>query len=221
MIAWAKPVGMFDWPVPGRAERIRMPVDLMSWGVRGSSVGVSCAFRTERIAEQLNPGTSGCRSSHTRWECGTLRNPSATPRRQAVSPLSVLGTAWLLIGQPAVSARRGSDPPLDPPPRTAMTVTASASSNCAVCSRLAQRQNRIHNLTDATTSGSGAGGEWRNQACGPGRNFDAPCGSARTLRALTERPSWTQAPASTCGGAGRKPPGAYDPPNRPSGLSVN
>lgn len=54
LIAWAKPVGMFDWPVPG-AERIRMPVDLMSWGVRGSSVGVSCAFRTERIAEQLNP----------------------------------------------------------------------------------------------------------------------------------------------------------------------
>lgn len=115
LIAWAKPVGMFDWPVPGRAERIRMPVDLMSWGVRGSSVGVSCAFRTERIAEQLNPGLARLPLiSHPvgMWD---LEEPvSHRLDNGAVSPLSVLGTAWLLIGQPAVSARREIRPTTGP-----------------------------------------------------------------------------------------------------------
>lgn len=107
LIAWAKPVGTFDWPVPGSTERVRMPVDVMCWGVRESSVGVSCAFRTDRIAEQLNPGLARLPlMSHPvgMWD---LEEPvDHRLDTGAVSPMSVLGAAWLLSQQPSISERR-------------------------------------------------------------------------------------------------------------------
>ena len=92
LLAWAKPVGTFDWPVPGSTQWVRMPVDLMFWGVRESSVGVSCAFRTDRIAEQINPGLARLPlMSHPvgMWD---LEKPvDHRLDSGAVSPMSVLG----------------------------------------------------------------------------------------------------------------------------------
>lgn len=175
LIAWAKPVGTFDWPVPGRAERIRMPVDLMSWGVRGSSVGVSCAFRTERIAEQLNPGLARLPLiSHPvgMWD---LEEPvSHRLDNGAVSPLSVLGTAWLLIGQPAVSARREI--------RATTGPSVAAGDDADVVSIIELR--RLQSTSSAAEPDSQShrrydkrfwvSGHWRNQACGPGRKLRRP-----------------------------------------------
>lgn len=107
LIAWAKPVGAFDWPMPGSTERVRMPVDAICWGVRESSVGVSCAFRTERIAEHLNPGLARLPlMSHPigMWD---LEEPVGHRLDDGtVSPMSVLGAAWLLSQQPSISERR-------------------------------------------------------------------------------------------------------------------
>ena len=94
LIASAKPVGTFDWPVPGSTERVRMPVDLTAWGVREPSVGVSCAFRTERIAEQLNPGLARLPLMSHPVGVWDLKEPVAHRLEDgAVSPLSVLGAA--------------------------------------------------------------------------------------------------------------------------------
>lgn len=175
LIAWAKPVGMFDWPVPGRAERIRMPVDLMSWGVRGSSVGVSCAFRTERIAEQLNPGLARLPLiSHPvgMWD---LEEPvSHRLDNGAVSPLSVLGTAWLLIGQPAVSARREIRPTTGPSAADRDDgdgVSIIELRRLQSTSSTAEPDSQSHRRYDKRFWVSG---EWRNQACGPGRKLRRP-----------------------------------------------
>lgn len=58
-MAWAKPAVLFDWPVPGGSQRVPMPVDAVLWGVRSGLVALSCAFRTDHIAENLNPGLVG------------------------------------------------------------------------------------------------------------------------------------------------------------------
>lgn len=109
LIAWAKPVGTFDWPVPGSAERVRMPVDAMTWGVRDSSVGVSCAFRTDRIAGQLNPGLARLPLMAHPIGMWDLEEPVDHRLDDgAVSPMSVLGAAWLLMGQVRIVETRTS-----------------------------------------------------------------------------------------------------------------
>ena len=100
LLAWAKPAGVFDWPVPGGTERIPMPVDALCWGVREGAVSVSCAFRTDRIADKLNPGLARLPLlSHPvgMWD---LEEPVAHRVEDGkVAPLAVLGSAWLLMGQ--------------------------------------------------------------------------------------------------------------------------
>jgi len=112
LIAWAKPVGVFDWPVPGSTQRTRMPVDVLCWGIRSGRVGVSCAFRTERITEQLNPGLARVPLiSHPigMWD---LEEPVDHRLDDgSVSPMSVLGSAWLLMGQVRITETRTIAPP--------------------------------------------------------------------------------------------------------------
>lgn len=107
LMCFAKPIGTFDWAVPGGSERVRMPVDAMGWGIREDAVGVSCAFRTERIAEQLHPGLARLPLlSHTVGAWNMEQPVGHRLEDGAVSPLSVLGTCWLLMDQPSVSASR-------------------------------------------------------------------------------------------------------------------
>lgn len=179
LIAWAKPVGTFDWPVPGSTERVRMPVDLMAWGVRDSSVGISCAFRTERIAEQLNPGLARLPlMSHPvgMWD---LEEPVDHRLEDgAVSPLSVLGAAWLLSQQPSISERREI--------RSATGQSASKDDSgtdpdAVSIIELRRLRNSDGSLAERD-SGSGrhydkrfwVSAHWRQQACGPGRKLRKP-----------------------------------------------
>lgn len=193
LIAWAKPVGTFDWPVPGSTERVRMPVDLMAWGVRESSVGVSCAFRTERIAEQLNPGLARLPlMSHPvgMWD---LEEPVDHRLDDgAVSPMSVLGAAWLLSQQPTISERREI--------RTATASSASEDDpgtdpDALSIIELRRLRNADGSLAERD-SGSGrrydkrfwVSGHWRQQACGPGRKLRKPLWISPHLKGPEDAP---------------------------------
>lgn len=179
LIAWAKPVGTFDWPVPGSTERLRMPVDMMCWGVRKSSVGISCAFRTDRIAEQLNPGLARLPLMSHPIGVWDLEEPVDYRLNDgAVSPMSVLGAAWLLSQQPSISERR-----------ELRTTTGQPSAEGGVdfdpdsvsIIELRRLRNADGSLAERD-SGSGrrynrrflVSGHWRNQAVGPGRKLRKP-----------------------------------------------
>jgi len=190
LIAWVKPVGTFDWPVPGSTERIRMPVDLMSWGVRDSSVGVSCAFRTDRIAEQLNPGLARLPlMSHPvgMWD---LEEPvSHRLDDWAVSPLSVLGAAWLLMEQPSVSERRQI------PSGAAGSDADGADADADAVSIIELR--RLRNADGTAAQGDSGrhydkrfwvSGHWRQQACGPGRKLRKPLWVSPYLKGPEDAP---------------------------------
>lgn len=178
LIAWAKPVGTFDWPVPGSTQRVRMPVDMMVWGVRDLSVGVSCAFRADRIAEQLNPGLARMPLiSHPigMWDLEEpvdYRLPNG-----AVCPMGVLGAAWLLMQQPSMSDRR----------EIRTTTGQSASEDDSSADPDAVNIIELRRLRNPEAGGEGDAGErrrydkrfwvsghWRQQACGPGRKMRKP-----------------------------------------------
>ena len=100
LLAWAKPAGVFEWPVPGSAERIPMPVDAMAWRARDGQVGVSCAFRSDRLGGQLGPDVA--RLPLLSHPIGVWDLDEPVPHRLEngrKSALSVLGAAWLLMGQ--------------------------------------------------------------------------------------------------------------------------
>ena len=179
LIAWAKPVGTFDWPVPGSTERVRMPVDLMCWGVRDSSVGVSCGFRTERIAGQLNPGLARLPLMSHPVGMWNLEEPVDHRLDDgAVSPMSVLGAAWLLMQQPSVSGRREI--------RTATGQPAAEGGPGDDADAVSIIELRRLRQTDDAVAQGGSGdrrrydtrfwvsGHWRQQACGPGRKLRKP-----------------------------------------------
>lgn len=176
LMCFAKPIGTFDWPVPGTAERHRMPVDAMGWGIRDSSVGVTCAFRTDRIAEQLNPGLSRLPLLSHAVGVWDLEEPVAHRLEDGVvSPLSVLGTCWLLMEQPTVTSSReigtrqtgsGSEGP-----------TADAAESVSII-----ELRRLRADDAGSQRGSGrkidkrflVTGHWRQVACGPARSLRKP-----------------------------------------------
>jgi len=175
LLCWAKPPAVFDWPVPGRAERLKLPVDAMMWGIREGRVGVSCAFRTDRIADQLGAGWSRFPLvSHAvgMWD---LEEPvSHRLDDGTVSPLSVLGTAWLLMDQSNITTSRQL--------RSSTEQSVSAPSDADVVSIIELRRTRSG--PDSVTAGAGSdrkinkrflvSGHWRQQACGPGRTLRKP-----------------------------------------------
>lgn len=179
LIAWAKPVGTFDWPVPGSAERVRMPVDLMSWGVRGSSVGVSCAFRTERIADQLNPGLARLPlMSHPvgMWD---LEEPvSHRLDGGSASPLSVLGSAWLLMQQPSISESRQIRTGAGASEAGGFGERDGRTVSIIELRRIAGADCPGEERDSASRRGYDkrffVRGHWRNQAVGPGRKMRKP-----------------------------------------------
>lgn len=180
LIAWAKPVGTFDWPVPGSTDRVRMPVDMMCWGVRESSVGVSCAFRTDRIAEQLNPGLA--RLPLMSHPVGTWDLEEPVDHRLAngaVSPMSVLGAAWLLSQQPTISERR-QIPTATEQSAAPFDAEDDANSSVTIIELRRLRQPDGAAAEGGSREGSRSdkrfwvSGHWRQQACGPGRKLRKP-----------------------------------------------
>ena len=194
LLCWAKPAGVFDWPVPGTDQSLRMPVDAMSWGIRSGHVGISCAFRTDRIADQLNPGLS--RLPLLSHSVGVWDLEAPVPHRLdggAVSPLSVLGAAWLLMGQPSISATRQ----IGGVPSGAAADPAEASPVSIIELR------RARAVGDAAQQANSAGrrgydkrfwvaGHWRQQACGPGRKLRKPLWISPFLKGPEEAPLTTR-----------------------------
>jgi hypothetical protein len=170
LLAWAKPAGVFDWPVPGSSERIKMPVDAMLWGVRGGQVAVSCAFRTERIAGQLTAELARLPLMPHPVGIWDLEQPVAHRLDSGkVAPLAVLGSAWLLMSQVRIVQTRtiGAD-------ETGDGGRAAAGDAAAVSLIELRRVSR------GGRNGEGEGGQrrrsdkrwwvdghWRQQACGP------------------------------------------------------
>ncbi|MFN8034034.1 MAG: hypothetical protein U0Q47_12165 [Mycobacterium sp.] len=174
LLAWAKPAGVFDWPVPG-AERITMPVDAVLWGVKDGAVAVSCAFRTDRIAEKLNPGLARLPLLSHPVGVWDLKQPVAHRVEDGkVAPLAILGSAWLLMGQVRVATTRtigGSTGGGEP---------AAAVDDSAVSLIELRRPAR-----DGTADSGGGqrrrsdkrwwvDGHWRQQAWGPKRVLRKP-----------------------------------------------
>ncbi len=176
LLCWAKPVGRFDWPVPGSDQRIEMPIDAFLWGVTGSGVAVSAAVRSDRIAAQLNPGLARLPLLSHPMGLWALEEPVAHRLEGgAVSPLSVLGCAWLLMGQPSVSTVRviGGG------------AAGSGDSAGGGADPEAVSIIELRRLPGGDRDGAGASGRkitkrflvsghWRNQRCGPGGSMRKP-----------------------------------------------
>ena len=177
LMCFAKPAGVFDWPVPGSGQRLPMPVDAMAWGIRGDQVGVSCAFRTDRIAEQLGPALARMPLISHPVGVWDLEEPVAHRLDGgAVSPLSVLGTAWLLMDQPTVVETRRIG-------GTETSGTATDVENTGLVSIIELRRIREADGAAAEEKSGGGrrydkrfwvSGHWRQQACGPGRKLRKP-----------------------------------------------
>lgn len=176
LLCWAKPPAVFHWPVPGRDERLPMPVDAMTWGIHNGQVGVSCAFRTDRIADQLGAALSRFPLlSHTVgvWD---LEEPvSHRLDDGTVSPLSVLGTAWLLMEQRNITQTRQ----IHSGPKQS---DAAAPPDGDAVSIIELRRTRAGTEDGARNSGEKrkinkrflVSGHWRQVACGKGRTLRKP-----------------------------------------------
>lgn len=176
LLCWSKPVGLFDWPVPGTQQRVRMPVDAMSWGIRDGHVGVSCAVRAERIADQLGHGLASQPLLSHPVGMWPLEEPVAHRLEGGeVSPLSVLGTAWLLMDQPSVVETRTLNEPSHAGDRS------ERPDQTRPVSIIELRRIR-QGLPGTPTTSPGrrydkrfwVAGHWRQQACGPGRTLRKP-----------------------------------------------
>lgn len=176
LLCWAKPPAVFDWPVPGRNERLKMPVDAMTWGIREGRVGVSCAFRTDRIAEQLGAGwTRFPLLSHAVGVWNLEEPVSHRLDDGAVSPMSVLGTAWLLMDQSNVTTSRQIR-------RSTEQSDLKTQPDADAVSIIELRRTRSGAASDTETANGNrkinkrflVSGHWRQQACGPGRTLRKP-----------------------------------------------
>lgn len=178
LLAWAKPAGVFDWPVPGSAERIPMPVDAMAWRARDGQVGVSCAFRSDRLGGQLGPDVA--RLPLLSHPIGMWDLDEPVPHRLedgSKSALSVLGAAWLLMSQVRFVETRTI--------RTGTTGGPAAAAEGEPAATVS-----LIELRRPAPAGSGNGGDagqrrkadkrwwvaghWRQQACGPKRALRRP-----------------------------------------------
>ncbi len=178
LLAWAKPAGVFDWPVPGSTERLTMPVDAMAWRACDGQVSVSCAFRTDRLDGQLGPDVA--RLPLLTHPIGVWDLDDPVPHRLEdgrKSALSVLGAAWLLMTQVRFVETR--------------TISADATGGArdAVAGQpaptvsLIELRRPVRSGSDyAGDAGQGrksdkrwwVGGHWRQQACGPKRALRKP-----------------------------------------------
>ncbi|MCH9700303.1 MAG: hypothetical protein K0U76_02785 [Actinomycetia bacterium] len=99
LLAWAKPSGVFAWPAPdGSGATVTMPVDALCWGIRDGKVGVSCAFRTDRVADQLNPGLARLPLLAHPMGVWNLEEPVAPPRRRRGLPAERVGIGLAVDG---------------------------------------------------------------------------------------------------------------------------
>lgn len=180
-LCWAKPMASMPYGA-GLGHTVDVPWDSVFWWTRPDGVlQVSPASRLTKHRDLLEP----YRVSSPVWAAQTLLlNPKA-PRTdeemgspEASRYISMIGAAWLLMGQETVSARRTIGEPTRPSP---------ASDN-----ESRPRHESLVTLVDVRRSSaptakpetSGGGrtlenripvvGHWRQTPCGPGRSQRKP-----------------------------------------------
>lgn len=175
LMCFAKPAGKFAWPVPGTGQSIGMPVDAMSWAVRGDTVGVTVIFRWERLDQQRAarlPRQPLVQHAVGVWDLDAPVQPRLADGR--VAPLAVLGAAWLLVGQIRVAVTRtiggdgdGAGASGDPgPPVSLIELRRAARDHSGEegAGANGRRSNRQWWVD----------GHWRQQAFGPKRALRKP-----------------------------------------------
>jgi hypothetical protein len=155
-----------------------MPVDALSWAVRGNAVGVTVAFRWNRVGDQLAqllPPQPLVQHAVGLWDLDT---PVASRVDDGgLAPLAFLGAAWLLMQQHRIVETR------------TITTTQAASTSTepderapSTVSLIELRRIADPGATHADSTGSGrrytkkwwVDGHWRQQACGPNRALRKP-----------------------------------------------
>jgi hypothetical protein len=199
IVGWSKPIGSFDWPVPGSDQVVRMPIDAMSWGTRNESVGVTVGFRWdrpgvgERLAGLLDRTPLVMHASGV-WD---LYEPVAhRTETGAVAPLSVLGSLWLLASQPRVTTHRkiaGAGSPPAPSPATGATPQPATAPTVSLIDIRKARAEEVANTPSvggkrAYTKQWWCRGFWRNQAYGPGRALRRPLWIEPHIRGPADKP---------------------------------
>lgn len=72
-MAWAKPVGVFDRPVPGSTQRTRMPVDVLAGNTFGQGRGQLRISAPSGSPDSSTPVWPGCRLTSPHRDVGPRR----------------------------------------------------------------------------------------------------------------------------------------------------
>lgn len=179
ILCWAKPAGNVPWNALSPTDPTEVSWDGLWWWSRPDGVlQLQPLSRLAKTPELLAP----YEVSSPLWATNpTLTLLPLVPRTAEVaraaeaSPLvSVVGAAWLLMGQPTVAATR----PLEPPARARTTDSDSGSSEPDPdLDRVSIIELRRPMSPPRDHDGAGSdrvyqhrwwvGGHWRQQACGP------------------------------------------------------
>lgn len=176
LLCWAKPAGTVPYG-PAKMATTAVPWDGVWWWTRPDGrLQVSPASRFVQRPELLEP----YQVSTPLWAAHTIVVDPARPRTEEVNGaedmhpfVSVVGAAWLLMGQPGVTETRSiQDRPASDWPVGARP-SLSASTTPAVT--IVELRRPIRGPHDAPAQESArsfsrrwwVGGHWRQQACGP------------------------------------------------------
>ncbi len=199
LLCWAKPSGTFRWPVPGSDETVAVDVDSMSWAVRDGRVGVFLGFRWERVGERLSGLIRP--TSIVPHPCGVWDLDEPVSHRLesgAVSPLSVLGAAWLLMSQPTVAQSRRLEPAGG---RSGRSVDGADDARDGEAVSLIELRRLADNTAHQPQPGQPGraynkrwwvGGHWRQQSWGPKHALRKPVWIAPHLKGPESAPLSTR-----------------------------
>ena len=174
LLCWAKPAGVVPF---GPATHIEVPSDAAWWWTRPDGVlQIQPSSRLTKNPELLEP--FGVQSPL--WAAHTVvLNPAAPRTDEVIGSLeashfvSILGAAWLLMGQPAVADTRTLNSGSDPQRREPFIETGPRREPPTVT--IIELRRPLNAARDETPGTSGrqyqrrwwVGGHWRQQPCGP------------------------------------------------------
>lgn len=196
VLCWAKPAGNVPWNALSSTDPTEVPWDGLWWWSRPDGIlQLQPLSRLAKNPELLAP----YEVSSPLWATSpTLLVQPLVPRTAEVagaadaSPLvSVIGAAWLLMGQPTVTGTRVFDDA--PRPRTEQPDPASTSPNRVSIIELRRPMSPPREHTDSSSDRKyrhrwWVGGHWRQQACGPNHADRRPKWIAPYIKGPEEAP---------------------------------
>ncbi|MGW0039812.1 hypothetical protein [Gordonia sp. NPDC003376] len=190
LLAWARPAGEIGWQGAHGDETVDW--DAIWWRHHHGRLRIALASRLLRHRDGLSPGwastplmaTQDLRvgDAHAAHTSADLVEDQ-TGSEASAGILSVVGSAWLLMGQPRITevavqrADTGRVEPAGPPP-DGVVVSQPRSPRDVLIIDLHHQAPREHDdATDAERKYHGrwwVSGHWRQQACGPERSQRRP-----------------------------------------------